>query len=483
MDFRPILYVTGALLCILALGMTVPMLVDMAFHHDDWKVFFICIATTAFFGGCLVLTNASNVTFEMNIRQAFFLTTLSWVVMAAFGALPLWLSNQSINFTDAFFESMSGITTTGATVLIGLDEMPPGVLLWRSILNWLGGIGFILMAILILPFLKVGGMQLFRTESSDKSEKALPRLQHIGVLTGSAYLILTCLCAISYWVAGMSGFDAINHAMATIATGGISTHDASLGYFNHMPYILVVSGVFMILGSLPFVFYIRGMSGDFIALLRNTQVRAFLMTLLIAIAVLSTWLIFNRVLPVEEAILHSAFNVISIVTTTGFASADYMKWGAFPIAVIFFLSFIGGCTGSTTGGIKIMRFQIMGQVISRHLKKLATPNAVMPLRYENHTIGDDVAFSVMVFLFTFLLCVTGLTMALGFTGLDLITSVTGATAALTNVGPGLGEVIGPAGNYIAFPDPAKWLMSLGMLMGRLEIFTVVVLLTPHFWRR
>lgn len=482
MDFRPILYVTGALLLILAIGMTVPMFVDMAQGNNDWKVFFICIATTAFFGGCLILTNAGNTGLELNIRQAFVLTTLSWLAMATFGALPIWLSHESIDFTDAFFESMSGITTTGGTVIVGLDHMAPGTLLWRSILNWLGGIGFILMAILILPFLKVGGMQLFRTESSDKSDKAMPRLQHLGVMTGVAYVLLTFLCTLCFWMAGMTGFDAINHSMSSLATGGLSTHDASFGFYSN-PAILIIAIIFMTLGSLPFVLYVRGMNGDYRSLFKNTQVRSFLTFLIAAILLMSSWLAFKGILSFPQALLHSAFNIVSIVSTTGYVSTDYMQWGNLPIAMFFYLTFVGGCTGSTSGGIKIMRFQVMNLIVNRHLKKLARPNAVLPLQYEGRTVGDEIAYSVMVFLFTYFICVAALALALGMCGLDLVTSLSGAASALGNVGPGLGSIIGPAGNFSTLPDNAKWLLSFGMLLGRLEMFTVLVLLTPYFWRR
>lgn len=481
MDFHPILYVVGALLCILGLGMVVPMLVDMAHHNPDWQVFLVCVATTSFFGGTLVLTNAGSAALQLNIRQAFMLTTLSWLCMASFGALPIWLAHENISFADAFFESMSGITTTGATTLVGLDAMPPGILLWRSILNWLGGIGFILMAILLLPFLKVGGMHLFRMESSDKSEKALPRLQKIGKMTGYIYLFLTGLCAFCFWMAGMSGFDAVNHAMSSVATGGFSTHDASFGFFT-TPAIHWIAIVFMILGALPFVVYVRWLYGDRGALLNNGQIRTFLGILVVLTVAMTLWLTYNNVFPFFESLRHAAFNIVSLVTTTGFASSDYMLWGTLPVTLFFVMTFLGGCAGSTSGGIKIMRFQVMAEILNRHLHKLQQPNVVFPLRYEGRIISDDVAYSVMVFIFTFLLCLGGLTIALGFCGLDFLTALTGAATSLTNVGPGLGDIIGPAGNFSTIPESAKWILSFGMLLGRLELFTVLILFTPAFWQ-
>ncbi len=482
MEFRPILYVVGALLSILALGMAIPMLVDLHHGDADWKIFLICIVTTLFFGGSLVLTNAGSAGQQLTLRQAFVLTTLSWLAMATFGALPIWLSHGSVDITDAFFESMSGITTTGSTIMVGLDHMPMGTLLWRSILNWLGGIGFILMAILILPFLKVGGMQLFRTESSDKSDKAMPRLKIIGVWTGIIYVFLTGLCALCFWMAGMSGFDSINHAMTTVATGGLSTHDSSFGYFSN-PVIHWIGIIFMILGSLPFVLYVREMNGSKGAIFRNSQVLAFLLFLLVSICMMTAWLTYQGIMPLASALRHATFNIVSVVTTTGFATTDYTLWGAFPIAMFFILTFLGGCTGSTTGGIKIMRFQIMGKILNRHLKKLQQPSLVLPLRYEGQTVSDDVPYSVMVFIFTYMVCFAALSVGLGLCGLDFITAISGAATSLGNVGPGLGGIIGPAGNFSTLPDAAKWILSFGMLLGRLEMFTVLILLTPYFWNR
>ena len=483
MDFRPILFVIGTLLCILATGMAIPMLVDMYAGHDDWRVFAVCIATTTFFGGTMVLTNAGgNTGFTLNVRQAFMLTTLSWLAMAAFGALPIWLSHESIDFTDAFFESMSGITTTGSTILTDLDSMPPGTLLWRSIMQWLGGIGVILMAILILPFLKVGGMQLFRTESSDKHDKAIPRLQRLGMATGIVYATLTGLCILLYSIAGMSSFDAFNHGMTTVATSGFSTHNESMGFFES-PVIHWICTVFMILGALPFILYVKAMGGNLTAPFRSSQVRVFLTILLVTIAFLTLWVTNLRILPFWTALEHVSLNVVSIVSTTGYASADYTQWGSMPVAVFFIAMFIGGCTGSTSGGIKIMRIQVMWSILSRHIRRLIEPNVVAPLQYDGRTISDDVSTSVTVFIFTSLLCFAALSVALGFTGLDLVTSISGAASALMNVGPALGPIIGPAGNYSTLPDAAKWILSFGMLLGRLEMFTVLVLFSAHFWRR
>ncbi len=484
MDLRPIFYVVGALLCILAISMSVPMFVDMMHNHPDWKVFLLCMSITAFFGGTTVLTNASDKPFQLTIKQTFLLTAISWFALAGFGALPFWLASETdIGFTDAFFESVSGITTTGATVLTGLDTMPPGILMWRCMLNALGGIGFIVAAMAVLPFLRVGGMQLYRTESSDKSDKVLPRMQKVATAIAYIYFGLIAICALCYWMAGMSGFDAITHAMSSVATGGFANYDSSFGAFLEHPHILWIAMIFMILGGLPFVLYIKVLGGNFNALIRNTQVRTFLGLLGGSILISTLWLSMKGVLPFGEALLQSAFNIVSVVTTTGYASADYMQWGPFFVVFFFILTFFGGCTGSTSGGVKIMRYQVMALILGRHFQKLQQPNAIIALHYDGRTLSDDVPYSVMVFIFGFLGAFIVLALALSMCGLDFITSISGAATALTNVGPGLGPVIGPAGNFSTLPDPAKWLISGGMLLGRLELFTLLVLVMPSFWRK
>lgn len=484
MDLRPIFYVVGALLCILAISMSVPMFVDMVHNHADWKVFLLCMAITAFFGGTTVLTNASDKPFQLTIKQTFLLTAISWFALAAFGALPFWLASETdIGFTDAFFESVSGITTTGATVLTGLDSMPPGILMWRCMLQALGGIGFIVSAMAILPFLRVGGMQLYRTESSDKTEKALPRVQKVATAIGYIYLFLIALCALCYWLAGMTGFDAVTHAMTSVATGGFANYDSSFGIYSDTPVILWLCVLFMILGGLPFALYIKVIGGNFRALLQNTQVKTFLSILFVATIIIALYLSLSGTMPFGEALKHSAFNIVSVVTTTGYASADYVQWGPFAVVFFFVITFFGGCTGSTSGGVKIMRYQVMALILGRHFQKLQQPNAIIALHYDGRTLPDDVPYSVMVFIFGFLGAFIVLALALSMCGLDFITSISGAATALTNVGPGLGPIIGPAGNFSTLPDAAKWLISAGMMLGRLELFTLLVLVMPSFWRK
>lgn len=482
MDFRPILYVMGMLLSLLAIGMVIPMLTDLYYDHEDWQIFFLNICICTFFGGILILTNAGCTSESLNIKQAFVLTAMGWVVMSLFGALPFWHSGIDLSFADAVFESTSSITTTGGTVIVGLDNMPPGILLWRSILQAFGGVGFIVMALTILPFLKVGGMQLFQTESSDKSDKALPRIRQNALAIGYIYVFLVAWCTATYWLCGMSGFDAINHAITSISTGGLSTHDLSFAYFKN-PSLEWAATFFMILGALPFVLFIRMSKGEWRAVLTNSQVRAFLKFLALTIIALTFWLMEAHDRTFSDALRTVSFNVVSVVSTTGYMSEDYSLWGPFAVIAFFILTFVGGCTGSTGGGVKIMRFQIMWAVFKRQMFKLVHPHGVMPIIYDGRRVSEDILLSVIVYVVSMLMSIVVLSMILGFFGLDLITAFSGATTSVMNVGPGLGHIIGPAGNYAPLPDGAKWVMSFGMLLGRLELMTLLVLLSPYLWRR
>lgn len=482
MDFRPILYVMGMLLCLLAAGMALPMLVDLYYHHDDWQVFFFSICICLFFGGALVLSNNGATEKSLNIKQAFVLTASGWIVMAIFGALPMWHSAMDLSFTDAVFEATSAITTTGSTVIVGLDHAPPGILLWRSILMAFGGVGFIVMALTILPFLKVGGMQLFQTESSDKSDKALPRIRQNAMAIGYVYLFLVTWATITFWFFGMSGFDAINHAIGSISTGGLSTHDASFSYFKN-PTLEWAGTFFMLLGALPFVLYIRMGKGEWKSALNNAQVKSFLKFLSVTILIFSFWLMIVHDRAFLDALRVISFNVVSVVTTTGYMSEDYNVWGPFALGVFFLLTFIGGCTGSTSGGTKIMRFEILWAVFKRQMFRLIHPHGVLPIIYEGRRVTEDILFSVIAFMIALVISFAFISLSLGFIGLDFLTSVSGAATSLGNVGPGLGDIIGPAGNFAPLPDSAKWILSLGMLLGRLEYVTLMVLLSPHLWRR
>lgn len=483
MDLRPVFYVVGILLSTLALSMALPMMIDLYFGNPDWKVFFLCILTTSFFGGALVLaTSGGGEPFSLTIRQAFLLTTASWVTLATFGALPLWFSPLDLSFTDAFFESMSGITTTGSTVIIGLDHAPPGILLWRAILQWLGGIGVIVMALAVLPFLKVGGMQLFRTESSEKSDKALPRAAKLASSIGYIYVALTFICAMCYHFSGLSLFDSFAHAMTTIATGGFSTFDASFSSFQG-PWIEITAIVFMFMGGLPFVLYLKAVMGKPLLLFKDVQVRWFFSIVCFSIFAMVIYLVTHTDMDTATALRRAAFTVVSMITGTGYTSADYNAWGGFAISLLFFLMVVGGCAGSTTCGIKIFRFKVLYAVTDVQMKKLLHPHGVFIPHYGAKPLPEGVPSSVMSFFFMYALVFALLAIALSFVGLDFITAMSGAATALSNVGPAMGDIIGPTGTFAPLPDAAKWILCAGMLLGRLELFTVLVLLSPNFWRR
>lgn len=479
LSLKPALFVLGLLLSVLGASMAIPGVVDLMAGDVDWMGFFIGAVVTVMSGLMLVLANHEDKV-SLTRRQAFVLTVLSWLGVAAFSAIPFVFSRLGLSYTDAFFEAISGLTTTGSTILTGLDTAPPGVLLWRSLLQWLGGVGIVMMAIALLPFLRVGGMQLFRMESSDTQEKVVSRVNQLGAAVIIVYLSISVACAAAYMAGGMTLFEAVNHAMTTVSTGGYSTSDGSLGHFDSL-YVQWVAVVFMIAGALPFTLYIRMARGNAGALVTDVQVRGFLLFLAFAIAVLWAWLLATADMPPFTALTHVALNVVSVVTTTGFASIDYMLWGPLAVASFFALTFIGGCTGSTAGGIKIFRFQIAWQLFRAHVHRLISPNAVEVPRFGGRRLTEDVGLSVLLFFFVYIGTVGLITLFLAILGLDWVTAISGAATAVSNVGPGLGLIIGPAGNFQSLPDAAKWALALGMLLGRLEFFTVLVLFAPRFW--
>ena len=474
-----ILYVLGGLLVVLGCAEILPLLADLVSGHQDWMVFAVSAVLTLFFGMALLLANANHAD-RLTIREAYLLTALAWFILPVFGAVPFYFSAENIGITDAVFESVSGLTTTGSTVLTGLDHYPPGLLLWRSMLQWSGGIGIIVMGVAILPLLRVGGMQLMKTEASDTSDKVLPRAREIATGIGAVYAVLTLVCAFAYGVAGMDSFDAINHAMTTMATGGFSTHDDSCGYFT-APLLPWVAIVFMLLGAFPFVLYVKAIRRGPSRLFYNAQVRFFLYFCFAVVAVLTLWAWRTMPLSLFDAFSQSAFNAISIITTTGYANADYTLWGSASV-VFLIITFAGGCSGSTAGSVKIFRYQLMLSFLKSQANRLIHPHGVFPVTYDNHEVPSEIVLSVTAFLALYLVSWFGLSVALASTGLGFQTSVSAAATALTNVGPGLGPIVGPAGNFGSLSDIAKWMLAGGMLLGRLELFILFVLVTPRFWR-
>ncbi len=480
-DFRPVLYILGILLLALAGTMLLPLVLDAAQGDDDWQAFAYAAIVTGTIGGGLLLGFRQPTWLGFTAREGFLLTTVAWVVLSAFAALPFMLSARRLDFAGAFFECMSGLTTTGASVFSGLDTMPQGLLLWRALLHLIGGIGIVVLAVAVLPMLRVGGMQLFRAESSDKSEKMRPRISQISSILVLVYMSLTVLCAVFLYVAGMSLFDAATHAMAAVSTGGFSTHDASVGFFQSPPIEWILT-LFMFLGGMTFPLLARAAQGEPGILWRDTQTRGYAGYILAFIGAIALWQIAVNDRPAMEAIRSSAFNVVSLATTTGFASEDFLKWGTFPVVAIMFLLFVGGCTGSTSGGIKVFRFIILAGAALQQIRHLVHPHRVLPSNYNGQAISEDVVRSVLSFFVFYMMAFALISIAVAAFGIDLVSAMSAVAQALGNVGPGLTDAIGPIGNYGAMPDGVKWLLSLAMLLGRLELLTVLVLLSPTYWR-
>jgi trk system potassium uptake protein len=479
-DFRPIFLVIGLLLIALGVMMLVPATVDAILGSADWMVFAVSAGLTLFVGVTTAMSCRVR-RFRMSVRQGFVMATLIWLVITLFASLPFVFSDLNMSFTDAFFEAMSGITTTGATVIIGLDSAPPGLLLWRGLLQWLGGLGIVVMAVAVLPVLGVGGMQMFRVEAFETGEKMLPRATRIAAWLTIVYVGLTALWMIMLWFAGMTGLEAAVHAMTTLATGGFSTSDGSVGHFDSAAIdVIIIAG--MLVGSLPFVLYVRALQGQPGPLVTDSQVRCFLFLVAVVVLLVAVFLMTQHAYPLGSALRFAAFNVISVFTGTGYATVDYWLWGGFAGPIFFLIMFIGGCTGSTTCGMKVFRFQVLWAAADTQFKHLLRPHGVFIPYYNGRPISDDIISSVLSFFFVFILCFAVVAVGLGMFGLDFVTAVSSAATAMCNVGPALGPIAGPAGTFQSFPDGAKWLMSAAMLLGRLELFTVLMLFSPALWR-
>ena len=487
-NLRPVVLVTGALVAALGVLMLAPILADLASpiaaHREDWTAFATAAIICIFVGGGFAAASWGPID-SISVRQGFLLTAMSWIALAAFGALPLMLGYFNLSYTDAFFEAMSGITTTGSTVISGLDSAAPGPLLWRSMLQWLGGVGIIIMAFAVLPALRVGGMQIFKSEAWDTSEKFVANAANYSISLTAIYTGLTFLCFLTLWFLGMPTFDALNHAMTTIATGGLSTKDASLGAFlgEGAPIDLVVA-VFMLLGSLPFGLYLVALlRGQTSRLFMDDQVQFFLFFIAFSTTAM-VWYVYVRLeVDLFTAFRLAFFNVVSISTGTGYSTTDYGQWGAFAVGFFFCIMFVGGCAGSTSCGLKIFRLQVAFAAMNLYARRLAHPNGVFVARYNGAALTGDIFVSVMSFFFVYFASFATLAVVLSAFGLEPLTAISGAGTAIANVGPGLGDVIGPSGNFALLPDGAKWAMSAGMILGRLEFFTLLVLLTPSFWRQ
>ena len=476
-NYKTVFFTLGILQIILGVSMFIPIIVQFFYSEID-SSFFGSSIVTIIFGTLFFLSNLDHDK-KLNLQQAFLLTALSWISIAVFGSLPFVFSSIELSITDSFFESMSGITTTGSTIISDLENAPKGLLLWRAILQWLGGIGIIVMAITLMPIMNVGGMQLFKISSNDSSEKILPKSKEIALRLIYIYSGLTGLCAITYWIFGMSKFDSLTHSMTTIATGGFSNYNESIGYFNSLP-IEVSSMFFIILGSIPFIAYIKFISGNKKIFLNDIQIKTFLKIIIFTVIILSIYLLFSNQ---ENFGLRSIFfNTISILSGTGYVNAEFDRWGSFPITLFLALMFIGGCAGSTACGVKIFRIQILYLFILNQLKKIIYPKGVFVIKYDQSSVDEKFIASIISFIYFYIVIFFILTALLSLTGLDFITAISGAATSISNVGPGLGPIIGPNGDFSSLPDLSKWILTVGMILGRLELFAILVLFLPSFWK-
>ena len=477
-NYKTVFFTLGLLQVILGFAMIIPVVAQLIYQEFD-SSFISSGIITVVFGVLFFLSNLDHDK-KLNLPQAFLLTALSWLSIAIFGSLPFIFSNLNLSITDSFFESMSGITTTGSTIIQDLEIAPKSILLWRAILQWLGGIGIIVMAITLMPIMNVGGMQLFKISSNDTAEKILPKSKQISIRLIIIYSILTFICAFFYKLFGMNFFDSLTHSMTTIATGGFSNYNQSIGYFDSF-LIEITSMIFIILGSIPFIAYIKFLNGDKKIFFSDTQVVAFLKVTFFSIIALSIYLFFSKGFQ-NESLRSVSFNVISILTGTGYVTKNFDQWGNFPLIFFLILMFIGGCAGSTACGIKIFRIQILYSFIVNQLKKIIYPKGIFVLKYDQNPVDNKFIASIISFIYMYLIIFFSLTALLSLTGLDFITSISGAATSISNVGPGLGSIIGPNGNFSTLPDISKWILSFGMILGRLELFAILVLFLPSFWR-
>ncbi len=480
-DLKSSLFVIGNLLIFFSLYALIPGIFDYYNEGTDWVVFFV-MSILCLFSGLNVSLIFKKKNKDVEILSAFLLTLISWVVLTIIGSVPFYLGTPNLSFINSFFESMSGLTTTGATIIQNLDTTSKSILLWRAMLQWLGGIGIIVIAIAIFPILKIGGMQLLQTEFSSKEEKILPRTTKIATGIGLVYLILTLSCALLLFTTGLGIFDSIAHAMTIIATGGFSTKDMSIGFFDSV-YTEIVTIIFMIISSLPFILLFQAMQGKVTDLFKNSQVHFFLSLITLIILIVSFWLKTFYEVDFLQSLRIAAFSVVSISTGSGFSTYDFSVWGTFTTLLFLFLMLIGGCSGSSSCGLKIFRIQILLKTSLTLIKKIIQPRGVFIPSYNSREINEEALNSVTGFFFLYISFFGILTLILAFDGQQILTALSGAAAAIANVGPGLNEIIGPSSNYSSITDFSKLFLCLAMLIGRLELYPILILLSPLLWRR
>lgn len=480
LDMRPVIHLISLLGLTLGLLMLIPAAMDWQAGHENWKAFAQCAFVICVIGASGAMATRTALSQGLGRRQSFVLTASVWAVLPALAASPFILGAPATSITHAYFEAMSGMTTTGTTVFTRLEDLPPGVLLWRSILQWLGGLGIIIVALVFLPVLRVGGMQHFQAEAFDTMGKVLPRVYDISSGLLQVYIGLTLAAIAAYMAFGMTGFEAVNHAMTTIATGGFSTSDASFASFTGP--LEYVSVVFMILAGLPFIRFIQLIGGSWNAVWKDVQVRAFLRWTIYAVGAVILYRMATSDAPFPDILRGTMFNVVTLFTGTGYGSEDVSAWGDFPLLVVVLVGFIGACTASTGCSLKVFRYLVLFEAIRAQMQRLRRPNEIVALRLGGKRLEPDVISSVIVMFTVFVASFMALAVALSLTGLEMRTAITAAWTAICNVGPVFGPEVGPSGAVDGFSTTAKWLMIFGMYLGRLEILTVLVLVLPRFWR-
>ena len=479
-NFKPIALVGGTVICTVGFLLFIPLVTEIIYQTESWQSYAVPILIYLIVGGSLVITNR-NVELKISIKEAFLITTLSWMLLSILCAVPFIYAQSSLSIVDSIFESMSGITTTGATILINIDELPKGILIWRALLQWLGGIGIVVIALIILPFLRIGGMQLFHLEGDDPYEKFLPKISSVVSKIIIVYFTLTSLLITLYYFNGMNLFDAIAHSFTTISTGGFSTHDESFAYFQSNS-VLIIAIIFMIIGSIPFLLLAQTTFTNIFNIIKDHQVRLFLMILIISITMIYFFARNYIDGNMFKKLSTISFNTISIISGTGYVSDDFENWGNYASILFLFLMFIGGCAGSTTGGLKIFRFQILFKYIILHLKKMLQPHMVIAAQFNGKKVPDSTYESVMTFFFVYIVTFAISALLLSFSGMDFLTCISAAASAISNVGPGLGDIIGPEGNYSTLDDYSKVVLIVTMFLGRLEMLTIIILFLPSFWK-
>lgn len=476
--WQPVLMISGYFISLLGLAMLIPAAVDVYYTQNNWSYFFTSSIISLFIGVSLFLANRCKIR-HISLQQGYLLTVCSWFSVALLGAVPFVLYGTDI--ADSVFEAFSGISTTGATIYSNVEGLPHSILLWRAILHGLGGVGIVVFAIAMLPFLGIGGMQIFQRENSDVNEKFLPKISYIAKRIIIVYIALQVSCLLALKFAGMGWFDAICQALSTVATGGFSTKNASIAAFNS-PSIEWIITLFMFLGAIPLTFYHSLWATKDIHSLRSSQVAAFIKILFFYILGVTLWLWWSDVYSFSTSLRKAAFNIISIVTTTGFTTANYLEWGIFAGTLFIIFALTGGCTGSTSGSIKIFRWQAVIAQIRKSFIAATEPNRMVPLKIGQSILSGEVAYSILIFFSVYAFSVAILTALVSVCGFDFITSFSAVIACMTNSGPGISNIIGPAGTYAPLTDMAKYILSFAMIVGRLEVMTVLVIFTKNFWR-